>query len=36
MLYIMAFVTSVAADVVSYYICKLLDRMSSDNQHKDQ
>lgn len=36
MFYIITFLLSVAAGIVSYYICKWLDSVLSDNQHKNK
>lgn len=34
--YIVAFIVAVAANVASHYICKWLDTLLPDNRHKDQ
>lgn len=36
MFYIITFLLFVAAGIVSYYICKWLDSVLSDNQHKNK
>ena len=34
--YLVAMLMSIAANVISNFICKWLEKASSDNQHKDQ